>query len=167
MAHSELYVDTGNHRHDGIEALKKRLAARYVATTNGLKVILAKLAERAVTYSKDNKGYQDRTANLKNSISYALFLDGKLVTSDVGTIPKPNETEGGQEQVEKALMEYASQNGVVAPQGFSLVIVAGMNYGRYVEDKGYNVLHLTKYYLRDEMAKVLKEVIENVNNSDT
>lgn len=32
-----------------------------------------------------------------------------------------------------------------------------MNYGKYVEDKGYNVLHLTKYFLRDEMKKILKK----------
>lgn len=39
-----------------------------------------------------------------------------------------------------------------------------MNYGKYVEDKGYNVLYLTRYYLRDEMKKVFEEAIEIIRN---
>lgn len=157
MARTEIQIK-------GVEALQSRLNARREAIINALKVELSQLAESAVTYSKDNKGYQDRTANLKNSISYALFLDGELVTSAVGKLPKPDKSERGQANVEETLNTYASQNGVVAPQGFSLVIVAGMNYGKYVEDKGYNVLHLTKYYLRSEMRKVFESVIERIKN---
>ena len=59
---------------------------------------------------------------------------------------------------ENALSEYAKKDGVIAPRGYSLIIVAGMNYGKNVEDKGYNVLHLTKYYLKDEMKKIFEEV---------
>ena len=33
-----------------------------------------------------------------------------------------------------------------------------MNYGKHVEDKGYNVLHLTKYYLKDEKKKIFEDV---------
>ena len=123
------------------------------------------LAEEAVTYSKENKGYQDRTANLKNSISFALYLDGQLIPSAVGKIPKAEEAVGGQEGVSAALDEYAQKEGVVAPKGYSLVIVAGMNYGKYVEDKGYNVLHLTKYFLRDEMKKIFNEVTEMIKSN--
>lgn len=139
----------------GREALQKRLNEKRQHIISYLNMRLMQLAEEAVTYSKENKGYQDRTANLKNSISFALYLDGQLITSAVGKIPK---AEGGQEGVSTALNEYAQKEGVVAPKGYSLVIVAGMNYGKYVEDKGYNVLHLTKYFLRDEMKKIFEEV---------
>lgn len=74
------------------------------------------------------------------------------------------EAEGGQEGVSAALNEYAQKEGVVAPKGYSLVIVAGMNYGKYVEDKGYNVLHLTKYFLRKEMKKIFEEVAEMIKS---
>nr|DAG42057.1 MAG TPA: hypothetical protein [Caudoviricetes sp.] len=66
--------------------------------------------------------------------------------------------------VSAALSEYALKEGVVAPKGYSLVIVAGMNYGKYVEDKGYNVLHLTKYFLREEMKKIFDEVTEMIKS---
>lgn len=146
----------------GREALQQKLNEKREQLIKALNVRLMQLAEEAVTYSKDNKGYQDRTANLKNSISFALYLDGEIVTSKIGAIPKAEEVVGGQDAVGEALQNYAQQEGVVAPKGYSLIIVAGMNYGKYVEDKGYNVLHLTKYYLRSEMKKIFEEVIEMI-----
>lgn len=148
----------------GREALQKRLNEKRQQIVNYLNMRLMQLAEEAVTFSKDNKGYQDRTANLKNSISIALYLDGELVTSVVGKIPKAEETEEGQEGVSAALSEYSQQEGVVAPKGYSLIIVAGMRYGKNVEDKGYNVLHLTKYFLRDEMRGIFKEVTDIIKS---
>lgn len=144
----------------GREALQQKLNEKREQLIKALNVRLMQLAEEAVIYSKDNKGYQDRTANLKNSISFALYLDGEIVTSKIGAIPKAEEVVGGQDAVGEALQNYAQQEGVIAPKGYSLIIVAGMNYGKYVEDKGYNVLHLTKYYLRSEMKKIFEEVIE-------
>ena len=146
----------------GREALQQKLNEKRQQLIKALNVRLMQLAEEAVTYSKDNKGYQDRTANLKNSISFALYLDGEIVVSKIGAIPKAEEVVGGQDAVGEALQNYAQQDGVVAPKGYSLIIVAGMNYGKYVEDKGYNVLHLTKYYLRSEMKKIFEEVIEMI-----
>lgn len=146
----------------GREALQQKLNEKREQLIKALNVRLMQLAEEAVTYSKDNKGYQDRTANLKNSISFALYLDGEIVVSKIGAIPKAEEVVGGQDAVGEALQNYAQQEGVIAPKGYSLIIVAGMNYGKYVEDKGYNVLHLTKYYLRSEMKKIFEEVIEMI-----
>ena len=146
----------------GREALQQKLNEKREQLIKALNVRLMQLAEEAVIYSKDNKGYQDRTANLKNSISFALYLDGEIVVSKIGAIPKAEEVVGGQDSVGEALQNYAQQEGVIAPKGYSLIIVAGMNYGKYVEDKGYNVLHLTKYYLRSEMKKIFEEVIETI-----
>lgn len=146
----------------GREALQQKLNEKREQLIKALNVRLMQLAEEAVIYSKDNKGYQDRTANLKNSISFALYLDGEIVVSKIGAIPKAEEVVGGQDAVGEALQNYAQQEGVVAPKGYSLIIVAGMNYGKYVEDKGYNVLHLTKYYLRSEMKKIFEEVFEMI-----
>lgn len=148
----------------GLEALQEKLKQKREVFMNALQVQLLQLGEQCVTYSKDNKGYSDRTANLKNSISFALFLDGELVSSHIGQIPKPEETKQGQAGVSSALDEFAA-NGVVAPKGYTIIVVAGMKYGAYVEHKGYNVLHLTKYYMKDEMRKILEEVVERIKNS--
>lgn len=146
----------------GLEALQCELLKREEAFTQGLQMEIEQLAEEAVVYSKNNKGYRDITANLKNSISFVLYKDGEEVIKVVGELPDPDKAEGGQAGVERALEEYA-QSGVISPHGFSLIVVACMSYGKNVEDKGYNVLHLTRYFLRDEMEKILERVLERIN----
>ena len=143
----------------GIEELQKRLKEKSALVERKLAMELRQVGEEAVTFSKENKGYHDRTANLKNSISYALFKDGELVEQHIGKIPKPKEDPIGQPQVADNLTRYAAQEGVVKPHGYTLIVVAGMNYGKYVEDKGYNVLYLTQNYLREELKKVIADII--------
>ena len=146
----------------GIEELQKRLNQVKESVDNRLAMELRQVGEEAVTFSKENKGYRDRTANLKNSISYALFKDGELLEQHIGNIPKPNEDAGGQAQVTDNRSRYATQEGVVKPHGYTLIVVAGMNYGKYVEDKGYNVLYLTQNYLREELKKVINGIISDI-----
>lgn len=168
MAKAELQIK-------GIEALKERLRKRKEVFKNALGVQLMQLGEAVVIHAKQNKGYKDRTANLKNSISYALFLDGKQITKSIGEgynatykdeHNKEHNNQYTKEEVmqmrSNALEEYAQKQGVVATSGYSLIIVAGMSYGKYVEDKGYNVLHLSKYYMKDEMRRIFNEVIERI-----
>jgi len=146
----------------GLEELQRKLLERKEAIIKVLDMKIRQLAEEAVSHAKHNKGYKDRTANLKNSISYALFYDGELVTQQIGDIPKPEEAPKGHQGVQSNLEQFCEEEGVVRPKGYSLVVVAGMEYGAYVEHRGYNVLHLTKYFLRDEMRKILQETIEEI-----
>lgn len=146
----------------GIEELQKRLKEKSDSIERKLAMELRQVGEEAVTFSKENKGYHDRTANLKNSISYALFKDGELIEQHIGKIPKPNEDANGQAQVADNLTRYAAQEGVVKPKGYTLIVVAGMNYGKYVEDRGYNVLYLTQNYLREELKKVINGIIKDI-----
>lgn len=149
---------------EGLWAFRQKLNERKEALKRVLDMKLLQLAEECVTHAKWNKGYSDRTANLKNSISYALYYDGELVTMRAGQIPDPTADPEGQTQVESALDEFANQAGSVAPKGYTLIIVAGMRYGAHVEHKGYNVLHLTKYYLKDEFRKIFEETLEEIKN---
>lgn len=150
---------------EGLRELQQKLYERREALKRVLDMKILQLAEEAVTHAKQNKGYRDRTANLKNSISFALFYDGQLVTQQVGNIPQPGEAPKEHRDVASNLEQYCTQDGVVSPKGYSLVVVAGMEYGVHVEHKGYNVLHLTKYFLRDEMRKILEETIDEIKNS--
>ena len=148
---------------EGLKELERRLLERKERLRTTLDMKIQQLAEEAVTHAKRNKGYKDHTANLKNSISFALFYDGELVTQQVGNIPKPEEAPKEHQGVASNLERYCAEAGVVRPKGYSLVVVAGMEYGVYVEHKGYNVLYLTKYFLRDEMKKILEETLEEIN----
>ena len=146
----------------GVEALKKRLMEKKQAVDNVLSMMLSELGEKAVTFSKDNKGYKDRTANLKNSISFAIFCDGKLINKVIGNIPEPDKVKGGQSQVDNILEEYASKDGVVAHKGYTIIVVAGMSYAKHVEDKGYNVLYLTRHYLHNGMKDICQMISDSL-----
>lgn len=145
----------------GLEQLQQRLLRMKEAVEIRLDMELRQLGEDAVTHAKENKGYHDRTANLKNSISYALYKDGEPVMQSIGQIPEPEATKEGQEQVEDNLTRFATKDGVVAPKGYTLIVVAGMNYGAAVESKGYNVLYLTGKWMHDKMKEILQEVLED------
>lgn len=147
---------------EGIRQLQQKLNEKREALKRVLDMKLLQLAEEAVSHAKHNKGYKDRTANLKNSISFALFYDGQLVTKQIGQLSKPEDAPKEHGGVENNLDAFAQEDGVVAPSGYSLIIVAGMEYGAHVEHKGYNVLHLTRYYLHDEMKKILEETLEEI-----
>lgn len=159
----------------GVEALKQRLLDRKQAVDNMLSMALPELGEKAVTFSKNNKGYQDQTANLKNSISFAVFHDGKQITKSIGEgynatyKDRHNKehnnpyTKGEVMQMRSsALDEYALRPGVVAPKGYTIIVVAGMEYGKYVEDKGYNVLYLTKNFLKEGMKDIYDTILNEI-----
>lgn len=146
----------------GLQELQKKLNEKKQVVENTLNQLFNELGEKAVTYSKDNKGYMDRTANLKNSISFAVFRDCELLISQIGQLPKPEKTKKGQPQVQDALEEYALKPGVVAPKGYTLIVVAGMEYGKYVEDKGYNVLYLTKNFLKEGLKDIYNTLLKEI-----
>ena len=151
----------------GIEQLQQKLLQKKEAIERMLgepnQGLLYLIAEEAVRDAKFKKGYRDHTANLKNTISFALFKDGELVAKCVNTnneLPADMSEQAVQEnEINNRLMEYASKEGVIRPKGFSLIIVAPMKYAAHVEHKGYNVLQLTRYFLRDEMKKALERAL--------
>ena len=147
-------------RIQGLQALQEKLRQRKEVLEKALDLRLMQLAEDAVTHAKQNKGYKDRTKNLYNSISFALYKNGTLVKLNAGNIPDPKQAPKNHKGVEEKIQQYASQPGVVASKGYSLIVVAGMEYGAHVEHKGYNVLYLTKHFLHKEMKQILEEVIQ-------
>lgn len=149
---------------NGLQQLKERLLEKKKLLEQQLDLRLLELCERAVTHAKENKGYKDHTANLKNTISFALFKDGELVKQHIGNNSEAKNGEAANPaDVNERLNEYCDKEGVVSPKGYSLIIVAPMEYAQHVEHKGYNVLHLTKYFLRDELKKELSEALDSIS----
>lgn len=148
---------------EGLQQLQQKLLEKKKQLEDQLDMRLLELCERAVTHAKDNKGYKDHTANLKNTISFALFKDGELVRQHIGINTEAKEGEAANPaDSNDRLSEYCNSDGVVNPRGYSLVIVAPMEYAQHVEHKGYNVLHLTKYFLHDELKKELSEALHSI-----
>ena len=98
-------------------------------------------------------------------LRYALFLDGELIC--VGDHKELHGTEKDKAHfISDAAVKYAQQQGIIAQKGYSLVIASGVDYGQHVENKGYNVLYLTKFFLKDEMKKIILEAVENAKQSN-
>lgn len=78
--------------------------------------------------------YIDWSANLRSSIGYVISMDGKIVyQSDFAVIK--NGDSGA-----KSGIQYAKEIVRQFPEGFALIVVAGMEYASYVTAKGYDVL---------------------------
>lgn len=69
--------------------------------------------------------YVDQTTNLRNSIAYFIYHDGKQVMDN---------------QKGNAVDNLQKIKDIIKPKGIQLIGIAGMNYASYVESKGYNVI---------------------------
>ena len=75
-----------------------------------------------VDWARLHGSYKDRTGNLRNSIDYITLKEG------VPTRPLKNEN------------ELAAVNSIKEKHELDLIIFAGMDYGLFVEARGFTVL---------------------------
>jgi peptidoglycan/xylan/chitin deacetylase (PgdA/CDA1 family) len=94
-----------------------------------LVLILHRIGQEAVNWARENGSYTDRTGNLRNSIGYVIFKDG----ADIAF-------KGNQPAQQNKDLIIRLVKGKIPAQGYALVVYAGMEYGIYVEAKGYIVL---------------------------
>lgn len=152
---------------NGLKALQERLAKARDALNMKIEARLVYLGMDAQKHAKEHKGYKDRTANLKNSISYVLYHDGQPIQTGIGHAEKATETMSMAQldsQIKENVEDFAREH--VQPKGYTLIIVAGMNYGKHVENKGYNVLYLTRDFVETELKKLIQEVLDDVKNGN-
>ena len=112
------------------------------------------VGEKAVTYARSipppdqgGLGFKDRTANLRSSIGYAVYLDGKQLTSSYSGTPEG--TKQGEALADKAGAKTT---------GYALVVTAGMYYAVYVESKGRDVLTSAEQHAADWLQAELDDI---------
>ncbi|MFR4026946.1 MAG: HK97 gp10 family phage protein [Alistipes indistinctus] len=118
---------------------------------------LSVLGERVVKYAREHGSYTDRTGNLRNSIGYVVVQYGRIVTEDfsIGS---------GHGEAKAQARAYALEVARNLPANKTyLVWVAGKEYAKYVEAKGFDVLEgsgnwveSTAEKLKAEFARFLK-----------
>lgn len=104
---------------------------------DGAAAVVANVAERlqyvgeeAVGVARDTGSYRDRTGNLRSSVGYAVWLDGKRVGGSSGS--------GAGGEAARGVLDGLSQSAPAS--GLMLTVCAGMPYGKYVQGRGYTVL---------------------------
>lgn len=106
------------------------------------------VGKQCVNDAVKNRGYTDQTGNLKASIGYMILDDGRVV----GVSDFSNDTGG---QTSKDFL-----NSIIAENsnGIVLIVVAGMNYARYVEAMGKNVLTSAELLAERIIPTLLKKI---------
>lgn len=129
------------------QAIENKVKAIKRSMLEGLEMI----GLECVNLARHNGSYKDQSGNLRSSVGYLIVQDGKVMNE--GGF---EQVKGGKEGVEtgkRAVREVAKE----FPTHSVLIVVAGMNYGIYVERKGYDVLTQAKLYAKSEAKRLLKE----------
>ena len=109
--------------HDKIAKMEKSIQAR-----------LIRIGNKFVRDARDNADFTDRTGNLRSSIGYVLFEDGKPIKSDF------DQTKEGMLGLKQAEVYANTIAAEYADSRYVLIVVAGMEYAAHVESKGFDVL---------------------------
>lgn len=118
------------------------------------------VGEAAVKYAREipdpdngGNGFKDHTGNLRSSIGYAIYYNGRQIESAYGD--KPEGASQGQKLADQAAK---------GTRGYALVVTAGMYYAVYVESKGRDVLTSAEQkaadWLNEHLELIKKKVIE-------
>jgi len=113
------------------------------------------LGERFVAYARDHGTYTDQTGNLRNSIGYVIYQDGKLVDEYF----QPGISDEAYKSSTETYRRYGKE---LPPNGTILLIVAGMKYALKVESRGRDVLTSAELLAQKEVPKAIAELYSNV-----
>lgn len=109
------------------------------------------IGEGSVNHAREHGTYKDRTSNLRNSRGYVIAYNGEII--EYGFKKSAGITD------KKAFhADYKIQE-MIGDSGFDLIIVAGMNYARPVENRGYDVLSSTEKYLKREVQTKIRRIL--------
>ncbi len=121
---------------------------------------LTRVGEEAVKLAKmipPERGFKDRTGNLRSSIGYVVLVDGKPVNVDFAAVKGGH---AGVNEGQRLALQVGSKT-----EGYALVVVAGMNYAVHVESKGRDVLTSAEKFAEKEVAKHLADLVTNIKNA--
>lgn len=113
------------------------------------------VGDEFVQIARDIETYKDRTNNLRSSIGYIVFKDGKPVDEN---FEQTGSGKGnGNEGLEKG-RKIANDFEDLPQKGYCLVCVAGMGYAAAVESKGFDVISGSTL----KAEKLLKESLDRL-----
>lgn len=115
-------------------------------------IMLARIGEECVNTAKNSGRYTDRTGNLRSSIGYMVLENGSIINV-AGFGKGANQTLDGQEGAAQG-EEYIQSIAAKFPKGLTLVLVAGMKYAAYVNDRGYDVLDSAETVAESLVAQI-------------
>lgn len=122
----------------------------------------------AVSQAQKVNTYKDQTTALRNSIGCLVYVKGKLLYSSfgdeaVGVVADGKHDRSGEGKTGgKDLAEEVAQEDL--DKGIVAVLVAGMKYAKYVEDRGLDVLTGSTLRIEDDLNERLEVTIQDFLN---
>lgn len=110
------------------------------------------IGKEAVNIARSEHKYLDQTGNLTSSIGYVIVEDGKIIQEGDFTQVK-NGAEGVTEG--RALARNAAAD---YPQGYTLIVVAGMKYAAYVEKMKLGGLTAGELHARNRAKEIINQL---------
>lgn len=106
--------------------------------------------EEAVRQQNLSHKYLNQTGNLSASVGYSVLFNGKVIDDGGFEGAGPEGASAGQMYLQQLIGE--NQTGLV------LIVVAGMNYAKYVEDMGLDVLTSAELKAGQILPELLKQL---------
>lgn len=142
--------------------IKRLFEKKGVEIERATLLLLAKTGEEFVMLARSIRTYTDRTGNLRSSTGYAILRNGALLKSffkeaDVGEPDKKD----GKQGVSKARELIGKIQGDY-PNGYVLIVFAGMNYAAAVEARGYDVITHSAEKSTDMLMEEAKNILRKI-----
>ena len=118
---------------------------------------LCRIGEEAVTLAKlipPERGF----TNLRSSMGYVVCKDGQPLNLAFEAVKSGHE---GVNTGQRLALQVAKSY----PDGYTLIVVAGMNYAVHVESKGRDVLTSAEKEAEKLIARELADLITNVQDA--
>ena len=130
------------------------LADRQQRARLALLFLRDKVGLECVKIARTERRYKDQTGNLRSSTGYCIVSDGQVwkVSGFEAVGPAPG---AGPRQGRDLAREIAAET-----SGTALIVVAGMNYAKYVEAMGLNVLDSSETHAEKRTKELLKKLFE-------
>lgn len=108
---------------------------------------LCRIGEEVVNEMRMKGTYQDQTGNLRSSTGYVVVMDGKIV--EMSAFETVKQGADGSKQGKAFVKELASK----FPTDTVLIVVAGMDYAYYVQNKHERDVTISGELLANELLK--------------
>lgn len=139
------------------KAIKDRLEVFNIGLQTAIEHELRVIGDKAVNIARKEHLYKDQTGNLTSSVGYVIIKDGKPIISG-GFKPRYKSKKKNNIEGEQTGYNYAMSLASEYPDGYTLLVVAGMHYAAYVEAKGLGGMTIAELKARDMVEKLMKQL---------
>ncbi|GAA4338479.1 hypothetical protein GCM10023149_48470 [Mucilaginibacter gynuensis] len=122
---------------------------------------LSYIGETFVRNAREKGTYNDVTGNLRSSIGFVVLRYGKIVKQNFERAGRGKKSGQGVDQAKSFINELKTS----FLQGYTLLVVAGMDYAAAVESRGKDVLTASSLIAKADLKRAIKELKNNIRNS--